>query len=194
VLRGYLSLVIEQSHPEGHAAIDDVSIADSNRASSDGRLLPWIAAERTLRALLLIGIGITLVSHTQTDWGRVIGNIARTLGLDPSRNGIRRQTAEAHALSPHKLLVYGIVALGYGALEAAEGYGLLRRRRWGEYLTVIATSLLFIPEIWELTKKTTPLKLAALLVNALIVAYLVHRLRRPHGLKSPSPASAPRNG
>jgi uncharacterized membrane protein (DUF2068 family) len=37
-------------------------------------------------------------------------------------------------------------------LEAVEGYGLLRRRQWGEYLTVVSTALLFVPEIQELLK------------------------------------------
>ena len=73
--------------------------------------------------------------------------------------------------------MYGIIALAYGALEGAEGYGLWRRRRWGEYLTVLATSLLFIPEIWELTHKASPLKVGALLVNIAVVAYLIFRLR-----------------
>ena len=141
-------------------------------------MLPWIAAERALRALFLISIGVVLVTHTHTDWGRVIGDMARALGLDPSRNAIRRITTGAHELSAHKLLIYGIVALGYGALEGIEGYGLLRRRPWAEYLTIISTSLLFIPEIWELTKKPTPLKVVGFVVNLLIVLYLVHRVRR----------------
>ncbi len=73
--------------------------------------------------------------------------------------------------------MYGIIALAYGALEAAEGYGLWRRRRWAEYLTVLATSLLFIPEIWEIATKPSLLKLGALLVNIAVVAYLICRLR-----------------
>ena len=150
----------------------------NSRSRSEARLLPWIAAERTLRAVVLIALGTVLVTHTHTDWGRPIADVARALGLDPSRNGIRRITTAADQLSAHKLLIYGIVALGYGALEAVEGYGLLRRRRWAEYLTIFATSLLFIPEIWELAKKPTPLKVAGFVVNALIVAYLVHRVRR----------------
>jgi uncharacterized membrane protein (DUF2068 family) len=149
-----------------------------SRSRSEGRLLPWIAGERTLRAVVLIALGTVLVTHTHTDWGRPIADVAKALGLDPSRNGIRRITTAAHELNAHKLLIYGIVALGYGALEAVEGYGLLRRRRWAEYLTIFATSLLFIPEIWELTKKLTPLKVAGFILNALIVAYLVHRVRR----------------
>lgn len=66
-------------------------------------------------------------------------------------------------------------------LEAVEGYGLARRRRWAEYLTVVATALLFIPEVDELLKHLTGLKVAALLINVLIVVYLVIRLvRRRH--------------
>ena len=37
-------------------------------------------------------------------------------------------------------------------LEGAEAYGLWMRKRWGEWLTVVATSLFFIPEIWESAK------------------------------------------
>jgi uncharacterized membrane protein (DUF2068 family) len=66
-------------------------------------------------------------------------------------------------------------------LEAVEGYGLLRRRQWAEYLTVVATALLFIPEVQELHKHPTGLKIAALVVNVVIVVYLVIRLvRRRH--------------
>jgi uncharacterized membrane protein (DUF2068 family) len=43
---------------------------------------------------------------------------------------------------------------------------------------VLATSLLFIPEIWELTKSLTLLKLGALLANIAVVLYLIWRLRR----------------
>src|SRR4051812_6017335 len=144
----------------------------------DGGLLPWIAAERAFRGLVLVAIGIVLISHAQSDWGRVIGDVVRKLGLDPSRNGIRRVVSEAHALSPRKLVAYGIVAIGYGLLEGVEGWGLFRRRRWAEYLTVVATALLFVPEIWELVKRPTPLKIGGIVVNALVVAYLIHRLRR----------------
>jgi uncharacterized membrane protein (DUF2068 family) len=75
----------------------------------------------------------------------------------------------------------GAIAIGYGLLEAAEAYGLLRRRVWGEYLTVISTALLFIPEIQELVHKPTGLKVAAFVLNIIIVVYLGLRLvRRRH--------------
>jgi uncharacterized membrane protein (DUF2068 family) len=144
----------------------------------EGGLLPWIAAERGLRALVLIAAGIVLIANAHKHWGKTIVSVARHLGLDPSENGIRRIAAQANALSAKQLTIYGVIAIGYGALEGVEAYGLFRRRRWAEYLTVVATSLLFIPEFWELVKKPSPLKIGGIAVNAVIVAYLVHRLRR----------------
>lgn len=34
------------------------------------RLLPWIAAERGLRAVVLVAVGVVLHSHTHSDWGQ----------------------------------------------------------------------------------------------------------------------------
>ncbi len=145
------------------------------------RLLPWIAAERTIRSIVLLAIGVVLITHPHTNWGNSITNLARHLGFDPSRNGIQKIIAKVRAISPDKYEVFGVIAVAYGLLEGAEAYGLWRRRRWGEYLTVVATSLLFIPEIYELAEKPSALKVAALLLNILVVVYLVVRLRRRPG-------------
>jgi uncharacterized membrane protein (DUF2068 family) len=147
------------------------------KRSRGDRLLPWIAAERTLRATVLFLVGIALIADPDHNWGKSVANFARDLGLNPNSNGIEKIIHKLHAISAHHYAVYGIIALAYGGLEAAEGYGLWRRRRWGEYLTVLATSLLFIPEIWEIAIKASPLKVGALVVNVAIVAYLISRLR-----------------
>ena len=152
----------------------------ANGATSD-RLLPWIAAERSVRAVGLIAIGLVLITHPHTDWGKTITDLSRHLGFDPSQNGIQRVIAKVRAISPDKYTVFGIIAIAYGVLEGVEGYGLFRRRVWAEYLTIVATALLFIPEIVELTKSLTPLKIGAFLVNIAVVVYLAVRLRRYGG-------------
>ena len=86
---------------------------------------------------------------------------------------------DAAKLNASKAFLFGIVALAYAALEGTEAYGLWNRRRWAEWLTVLATSLLLIPEVWALTKSATVLKVGALVVNVAIVAYLLVRLRAP---------------
>ncbi|MGO9322229.1 MAG: DUF2127 domain-containing protein [Solirubrobacteraceae bacterium] len=141
------------------------------------RLLPWIAAERAFRTVVLLAVGIVLVTHPHANWASDIAHFARRLGLDPKENWIQRIINDVSKIHANQDLVFGMAAIAYGALEGAEAYGLFKRRRWGEWLTVVATSLLFIPEIWELTKSTTLLKVGAVIVNLLIVAYLLRRLR-----------------
>lgn len=150
------------------------------------RLLPVLAAERLFRAVLLVGVGLILLTHAHADWADLARRLIGQLGLDPSRNEIGRLISGlAGRLGPRQVQRDGAIALGYGTLEAAEGYGLLRHRRWGEYLTVVATALLFIPEIQELIKHPTGLKVCALLVNVVIVIYLITRLARRHHRTTP---------
>lgn len=146
------------------------------------RLLPWIAAERAFRALVLITVGLVLVTHPHANWASEIASFAQRLGLDPKQNWVHRLIQKVSKISTNQDVVFGAIALGYGALEGVEAYGLWKRRRWGEWLTVLATSLLFVPEVWELTKSATALKVGALLVNIAVVAYLLWRLRRPRPL------------
>ena len=144
---------------------------------------------------MLFTVGAVLVSHPHTDWAWEISHLAQRLGLDPRENGIRKVIDRVRRISPHQDIVFGVVALAFGALEATEAYGLWRRRRWGEWLTVVATSLLLIPEVWALTKGLTVLKLGGLIVNLLVVAYLLRRLRRPaqpHPVAGDSPTAGRR--
>jgi uncharacterized membrane protein (DUF2068 family) len=152
--------------------------ATADTSERRDRLLPWIAAERAARTLVLLAVGIVLLTHPNTDWAGEVSSLARHLGLDPNDNWVRSLVRKLKRLNAHENTLFGIAAIGYAVLEGTEAYGLWRRRRWGEWLTVVATSLLLVPEIWELTKSITALKLAGLVVNLLVVAYLLWRLRR----------------
>ena len=80
------------------------------------RLLPWIAAERTLRSIVLLAVGLALATNSHHDWGNTVANIARDFGLNPSSNGIEKITHKLHAISSHRYAVFGIIAIAYGAL------------------------------------------------------------------------------
>jgi uncharacterized membrane protein (DUF2068 family) len=149
----------------------------------EGRLLRLIALERAFRTLVLATVGVVLLVDRHANWGREATRLARGLGLDPSGNGIHHLISAIGRVSPQRYALFGALALGYAALEGVEAYGLWRARRWAEYLTVLATSLLLVPEVWELTRSVTLLKLGGLLVNLAIVAYLVWRLRREEGAR-----------
>jgi uncharacterized membrane protein (DUF2068 family) len=156
--------------------------------SRTDRLMPWIAGERLARAVLLIGAGAVLVTHLHHDWAASVRHVARAFGLDPAGGGVQRLADAAGALRPTKLAQYGVIGLAYGSLEAVEGYGLWRRRPWAERLTILATAILVVPEVWELSKRPSPLKAAGLAVNVAVVAYLVVRLRHRQQAAKERPA------
>ncbi len=75
----------------------------------------------------------------------------------------------------------GAVAFLYAALFVVEGVGLWMARRWAEYLTIIATSS-FVPfEVYELVRHVTWPRTVTLLINLLVVAYLVVKVRQRAG-------------
>ena len=73
--------------------------------------------------------------------------------------------------------VLAIGAIAYAVLEGTEGVGLAMRRRWAEYLTVIATGVLIPFEAYEVIHKVTLFRVGALLLNLAVVGYLAYRKR-----------------
>jgi len=73
--------------------------------------------------------------------------------------------------------VLAIGAIAYALLEGTEGVGLAMRRRWAEYLTVIATGILIPYEAYEVIHRVTLFKVGALLLNLAVVGYLAYRKR-----------------
>jgi uncharacterized membrane protein (DUF2068 family) len=142
------------------------------------RVLRLIALERIVRGALLLGAGVYLLFHLNSDFGRLGERVMRAIELDPRRPFLHRIVAYLHHLHASELRVAAVFAFGYGLLELVEGTGLWLDKLWAEYLTVVATSLLIPLELYELVRHPTALKAGGLVVNGLIVAYLVHLLRR----------------
>jgi len=105
------------------------------------------------------------------------------------RRHLQLLLARVAGLSPARLELVALGAFLYAGLFTVEGVGLWLRLRWAEYLTVIATTPFLPLEVFELIKQLTLPRVTALLVNLLVVAYLIYRLRRsrPEDHASPTP-------
>src|SRR5947209_1164303 len=129
-------------------------------------------------ALLVLGIGLLVAGHNGwlDAWA---DNAENQLNLNVGRRIIMQLLL--------KLLVYigafnhitllAVSAIVYAALEGTEGVGLAMRRRWAEYLTVIATGILIPYEAYEVVSHPTLFKVGALLLNVAVVGYLAYRKR-----------------
>ena len=83
-----------------------------------------------------------------------------------------------------RLEALGVGAFLYAVLFTIEGMGLWRGKRWAEYLTVIATLSLVPLELFELIRAVTPARVAALVVNFAVAAYLIWRISRAHATRA----------
>jgi uncharacterized membrane protein (DUF2068 family) len=96
-------------------------------------------------------------------------------GSLPGHHVVRQALGRLGAFDQHTLRQLAIAALCYAAVFAAEGIGLLRRKPWAEWLTVVVTASFLPVEVYELVRHRGAGELVALVVNTAIVAYLVGR-------------------
>jgi uncharacterized membrane protein (DUF2068 family) len=159
-------------------------------------ILRLIALERMVRGVLLLAAGVYLLTHLNSDFGRLADHIMRAIELDPRRPFLHRIVNYLHDLHANEIRVAAFAALGYGFLELVEGTGLWLDQLWAEYLTVVSTSLLLPYELYELARKPTVLKAGGIAVNIAIVVYLALMLRRrlkregAHRLETPAAPGA----
>ncbi|HUE66665.1 MAG TPA: DUF2127 domain-containing protein, partial [Candidatus Acidoferrum sp.] len=101
------------------------------------------------------------------------------LNLDVGRGIIMQLLLRALAFIAgfNHVTLLALSAIAYAALEATEGIGLALRRRWAEYLTVIATGILIPYEAYEVIRHPSLFKVGALALNLAVVGYLSYRKR-----------------
>jgi uncharacterized membrane protein (DUF2068 family) len=144
--------------------------------SSFGLLL--IGLFKLAKALLLVVIGIGAHHFLHRDLSASVEHWVQALRVDPDNVYIHRLLAHVFAVTPKQLRALSIGTFIYAALLGIEGVGLLMRKHWAEYFTVISTALLIPLELYELAKRMTPMKFGVLAINVAIVVYLIRRLRK----------------
>ena len=73
-----------------------------------------------------------------------------------------------------------VAMFGDAILSAVEGQALRAGRWWAPWLVVIATSLLLPWEVWELIRHPRWGRVAILVINLAVVAYLLNDTREHH--------------
>jgi uncharacterized membrane protein (DUF2068 family) len=142
------------------------------------KTLLLIAVFKLLKGLLLIAVGIGALKLLHKDIGDTVLRWVDVLRVDPDNRLIHGLLTRVVRVSPNQLKAISLGTFVYSALLLTEGTGLLLRRRWAEYFTIITTAGLIPIEVYEITRHLTASKILVLLINAAIVVYLVVRVRR----------------
>jgi uncharacterized membrane protein (DUF2068 family) len=139
------------------------------------------------KATLMVVVCLGVLQLLNPDISAHARHWVTALATSADRRQLQHVLAQVAGLSPTRLELVALGALLYAGLFTVEGVGLWLRQRWAEYLTVIATTPFLPIEIFELSQRLTLPRVTALLVNLLVVAYLIYRLRRAHPEHHASP-------
>jgi uncharacterized membrane protein (DUF2068 family) len=140
-----------------------------------GSLILLIGVFKLVKAALLIGVGVFGLVAAPSEMVHRIRHVLAWLGLSPGHHGFSQLLGKLGSFDHDTARKLAAASLCYGVVFVVEGVGLLYRRRWAEWLTVIVTAS-FIPlEIYELAERFSAGKIVTLIVNLAIVVYLVAR-------------------
>ena len=148
-----------------------------SHSRGDGLLLV-IAVFKFVKGALLLALAFGALSLLHKDVAAHVEHWLDQLRIDPDNQFIGTLLSKLQLVHTKELKELSALGAGYAALFLTEGTGLLFRKHWAEWLTIVATSSLMPFEVYELVKEFTALRLFALLVNAAVVLYLIYRVRQ----------------
>ena len=140
-----------------------------------------IALFKLLKALVLIGVGFGALRLIHADVSVLATAWADRLNIDPQNRYLGAILSRLVAANPGTFAAIAAGSFVYAAVFLTEGVGLWFRRRWAEYFTIIVTSSLIPLELYEVWKRFAVSRVAIIVVNVAIVAYLVRQLRVVRG-------------
>jgi uncharacterized membrane protein (DUF2068 family) len=126
--------------------------------------------------VLVAGFGLARAIHQDVE--QVAEHLVHRLHLNPAKRFPHIFLDLAANLSDGQLWALAALAMAYAAFRFAEAYGLWFERRWGEWIAALSGGIYVPVEIYELSRGFSALKLGALILNAVVVAYMCHLLRR----------------
>jgi uncharacterized membrane protein (DUF2068 family) len=168
--------------PHGAGPADEAPIVLRGRALRDATVLRLLAAERLIRAVVLLALayGVLRFRGSQQSLRETFQRalpaakpLENALHVNLTDSAFVARVQSVLSSKPHTLTLIAIALLAYGALQLVEGVGLWLLKRWGEYVAAVGTSVFLPLEVHELLNKVTVIRVGALVINLAAIAYLV---------------------
>src|SRR5262249_44222399 len=122
----------------------------------------FIAFEKTIKAVVLIVIGLKLLTFMNRDVHAWAEDFVTRHGIDIANRFVHDALERLIGVGNEQLIQFSAIAFIYASILFVEGIGLWMQKRWAEYLTAISTAL-FIPfEIYEIYERFTWVRIAIL--------------------------------
>jgi uncharacterized membrane protein (DUF2068 family) len=156
-------------------------MASARKSQKKSRGLLVIAIFKILKGLGLLAVGFGALHFLHRDLAAEVAHWVDLVRVDPHSHYLHWILEKLSKVDEKKLRELSVGTFFYSALFLCEGTGLALGKRWAEYMTIISTASLMPIEILEIYKGPSAAKVALLLINLAVVAYLVRELRRTPG-------------
>ena len=153
-------------------------LAQLSGRDNDSRGLLLVGIYKLSKFVFFTALGVGALRLIHANLGDYVMRLAEFLRLGPESHLVSFAMDKADLIGHHQLREASIFSFLYGGLCLIEGTGLMLRRVWAEYFTVLLTVLGLPWESYELMERFTWLKVGVLLTNIGVLLYLLWVLKR----------------
>ncbi len=132
-----------------------------------------MAVYEAAKGILVLAVGLGLLRLIHHDVQQAAEHIVKHLHLNPSAHYPRVFLALASKVDDARLWALAAGAAAYSGLRLLEAVGLWKGRRWAEWLGALSGGIYVPVEVYEAARRVTVTRLALLIFNVAMVAYLL---------------------
>lgn len=135
--------------------------------------LRLIAGVKLVKGFSLAGLSLGVFNLIHKDLEAVVQRWIEALRISPENKYVALILEKAGLIDPATLKKLGVLSALYASVLLIEGFGLWLGAGWAEYMVVVSTGIFVPEEIIAIFQHPTWARLALLIVNGAILAYVV---------------------
>jgi uncharacterized membrane protein (DUF2068 family) len=159
-------------------------MAHHHQTKADIYGLRSVATLELLKGVAAVTAGILLAMHPHASFGHIAERILHAVHIRRSSIIAIELISWARKINIEHLQMVLLFVGIYALFRLVEAWGLWHAREWAEWFGILNGALYLPIEVIELHRHFTDLKLAVLLINIIVVAYLGWELRKTRLQKS----------
>jgi uncharacterized membrane protein (DUF2068 family) len=163
------------------------------RISIYDRWIVAIGALKLLEAALFVLLGVGVIRMLHKDLVDEVTRLVVALRFDPEGRFVSVLLDKVALINPLRLKEISAAAFAHAGLDILEGVGLILRKIWAEFVTLVVSALFLPLEFFELVRHVTWIRIGIAGVNVAVVVYLIFHVQmvtRRHGRTRSTPSQS----
>lgn len=140
----------------------------------------WIVAIGVLKlgeAALFVLLGVGVIRLLHKDLVDEVWRLFTAMRFDPEGRFVSFLLDKVALISPLRLKEISAAAFAHAGLDILEGTGLVLRKVWAEFVTLIVSALFLPLEFFELLRHVTRIRVGITAINVAVVVYLIFHVQ-----------------